>query len=298
MKLAFLISAHTSPANLARLVNSLPEGSEFFIHIDAKSDIKQFTECLSAPNVHYISQRFNVAWGSFIEVEYQMALIREAISYCRFDYLVTLSGLDYPLWSNERITEFFANANGKNFIQGIRMTSSDPASQVYRDFRFFSNRHWQGGSVGSMFRVALRKAVSAAGIHKSLTIHTDSKEYKLYKGAAWWAITFDLALHTLKEFNINRRLTDYFRTSFCPAETFVQTVAFNSRFANSCMLAEGNYQSLAALTPLTYIYYNPTIKILTEEDYDTLKASDKMFCRKTIIGTSDALMDMIDADRK
>ena len=38
-KLAFLISAHKDPVHLKRLIDSLPESSEFFIHIDAKSDM-------------------------------------------------------------------------------------------------------------------------------------------------------------------------------------------------------------------------------------------------------------------
>src|SRR3712207_8921128 len=39
-RLAFLISAHTDPQQLCRLVKSLPETAQFFIHVDAKSDIK------------------------------------------------------------------------------------------------------------------------------------------------------------------------------------------------------------------------------------------------------------------
>ena len=37
MTLAFLISAHTDPVHLARLVKSLPEDAAFFIHVDLKT---------------------------------------------------------------------------------------------------------------------------------------------------------------------------------------------------------------------------------------------------------------------
>ena len=43
MKLAFLISAHTDPEHLKRLILSLPEDAVFVVHIDAKSDISAFT---------------------------------------------------------------------------------------------------------------------------------------------------------------------------------------------------------------------------------------------------------------
>jgi hypothetical protein len=51
-------------------------------------------------------------------------------------------------------------------------------------------------------------------------------------------------------------------------------------------------------TPLTYIEYGEEIKILTEADYDAILKSGKMFCRKTITGRSDKLMDMIDEHRR
>jgi hypothetical protein len=63
------------------------------------------------------------------------------------------------------------------------------------------------------------------------------------------------------------------------------------------MIEEGKYQSLEAITPLTYIHYHPVIKILTEEDYPKIKESNKMFCRKVISKTSYKLMDLIDNDR-
>ena len=128
-KLAFLISAHKDPVHLKRLVDSLPDGSEFFIHIDAKSDIRPFTERIDQPNVHFIEHRVNVCWGSINEVEYQMELVRAALAAGSFDYLVTLSGMDYPVWSNSRIMEFFDKANGKIFLQGISMLHQGKLSQ-------------------------------------------------------------------------------------------------------------------------------------------------------------------------
>ena len=89
-----------------------------------------------------------------------------------------------------------------------------------------------------------------------------------------------------------------FKTSFGPDETFIQTLAFNSSFADRCILTKGNMPDFDNLTPLTYIYYHPIIKILNEEDYDTIINSEKMFCRKTITGKSDKLLNLIDKFRE
>lgn len=297
MKLSFLISAHTDAPHLRHLIESLPEGSEFFVHIDAKSDITPFIKELSRPDVHFISHRVNVVWGSINEVEYQMEMVREALR-CSPDYLITLSGMDYPVWSNKKIMDYFHSLNGCNVLQGLRITLSDPKNVNYREFRLLSTRQWRKGSMGSKFRVAMRKTASMLGIKKALSIKARGKHYDLYKGAAWWAITPQLAVKALYEWDENKKLRRYFSTSFCPAETFLQTVAFNSSFSDTCILTEGQFTTLQALTPLTFIDYSNGVLILNANDYDRIVASGKMFCRKTITGESDALMDMIDKKRK
>lgn len=299
MRLAFLISAHTDPLHLDRLIKSLPEESDFFIHVDAKSDLKIFEDRIRDDRVKFVLPRINVTWGSIKQVEYQMVLIKSALeSQNNYDYFVSMSGLDYPVWSNNKITNYFTTNKGKEYIQGICMTNQGKDARLYRQYRLLSQKPWAMGSLGSKFRVALRHIISFAGIVKPLTFKADGKEYQLYKGSSWWAITPDLAEYALKTWNSNSQYVRYFKTSFGPDETFIQTLAFNSSFADRCILTKGNMPDFDNLTPLTYIYYHPIIKILNEEDYDTIINSGKMFCRKTITGKSDKLLNLIDKFRE
>lgn len=300
MTLAFLISAHTDPEHLRRLIGSLPSGSLFYVHIDRKADIAPFVRLLGAnSSVTFLERRTDVVWGSINEVEYQMELIRSALGGPVVpDYLVSMSGMDYPLWSNGRMERFFSEAGGREFLQGISMDGQGRHAAIYTEYRLFGDRHWPAGSWGSRMRVALRMALKAAGVKKPLVFTASGRRHTLYKGAAWWAITPRLAAAALGAWDTDKALRRYFSTSFCPAETFLQTFAFNDdAFSQRCILTEGGYTSLAAVTPLTYIDYNPTVKILTKEDLPALVASGKMFCRKTVTGRSDSLMDMIDARR-
>lgn len=301
MRLAFLISAHTDAHHLARLVGSLPEEADFYVHIDRKSDIEPFQKLLGGdPRVVFLDRRTDVIWGSLNEAEYQMELIRAALDSGKpYAYLISMSGMDYPLWSNKRITAFFREAGGREILQGLRLTDDDPKSWQYRLYRPFSCRHWPNGSMRSKMRVATRHLLKWLGVRKPLRIEAGGKTYALYKGAAWWAITPRLARTVLREWDGNEVLKRYFRTSFCPAETFMQTVAFNNEyFAPRCILTEGPFTTLAAITPLTFIDYNPVVQVLTEKYYGQLIESDKMFCRKTMTGRSDRLMDMIDKRRQ
>lgn len=298
MTLAFLISAHTDPVHLARLVKSLPEDAAFFIHVDLKTDLTPFLPLAEDPRVHLLHRRINVVWGSIRQVEYQMELIREALSTGSFHHLIAISGLDYPLWSNTRIVEFFSHLGDRELLQGIRMTHQGTAAANYRRYRWLNAHPWKPGTMANQLRVALQWLIYGAGFRKPLSFRSQGVEYHLHKGASWWGISGELAAYVLHEWDTNKRLVNYFSTAFCPDETFIQTVAFNSRFASRCLLQEGRYTSLAALTPLTYIDYDPVIKVLTEEDWPVLQQSGKMFCRKAMTGTSDALLDRIDRERQ
>ena len=117
MRLAFLISAHTDPIHLRRMIGSLPPASVFIVHVDAKSKLNPFTDLITDPRVFFIQERTDVMWGSIGVVEAQMKMIRKALQLNQqepIDYLISLSGLDYPLWSNQRINDFFVRQPGKD----------------------------------------------------------------------------------------------------------------------------------------------------------------------------------------
>ena len=298
MKLAFLISAHTDAQQLLRLVNSLPSDSDKYIHIDLKADINSFSVVAAQDNVQIIKDRYNVMWGSFLQVDFQRALMKTALSSrVNYDYLITMSGLDYPLWSNERINRFFEQNKGKEFIQGVRVKDQGEDTKLYREYRFLNNHCWRYGTLKSKFRVAIRKTIYALGFRKPLSVMCDGTIYDLYKGSDWWAITGDLARLLMDFYESHPAFVRYFKNSFSPNETIWQTIAFHSEFADKCILSVGKIDGLEDLTPLTYIEYGDEIKVLTEEDFDKLIQSDKMFCRKVITGKGDKLMDMIDEFR-
>lgn len=300
MKIAYLIAAHNDAEHLARLVHSLQPQSEFFIHIDAAVPIEPFRQLLAgSANVHFCDQRIRVEWGNISQVNYQIALLE---SYFRMgidcDRLCFLSGLDYPLWSNRQMDNFWEQAGDREYIKGIDMTiQRDSITQGYRLYRPFMtlplhNRRWK-----TRICVLGRKVLSALRVRKPLTFCIAGRTYRLHKGSSWWCITPKLAAWMLNEIHAHPELRTYFTTSFGPDETLWQTLAFHSPYASKALLQEKPYTTLADLTPLHYIHYHPVIKILTEEDWDILQQCGKMFCRKTVTGRSDRLLELIDRKR-
>lgn len=82
MKIAYLISAHTDPIQLKRLVTALniENVTSFFIHIDKKVNIKTFTDLIFGNNIFFIKNRIKTNWGAFSQCKYQIALIEACLN--------------------------------------------------------------------------------------------------------------------------------------------------------------------------------------------------------------------------
>lgn len=299
MKIAYLISAHTDAPQLKRLIDALHKDADFYIHIDKKSDISKFTSLIHGDNIRFLEYGYNVRWGTIIEVYYQMALIQEMLdSAKKYDRVFFLSGMDYPLWSNERITQYLESLGDKEILMGVNMTHpATPTKQneLYTTARPFFNIPFLSNKTNERIGILCRKIKKALGMKKALILPNG---WTLYKGSAWMCITYGLAEKLANTFYDDHQVRKYFVDSFGSAETFIPTVAFNSEYKSRCIEYDGPYPGLDALTPMHFIDYEPVIKVMDETDYDRLMASDKMFTRKLTSGKSDELVKLIDNGRR
>lgn len=111
MKIAYLILAHTDPYQLKRLIQALSvEGQvSFYVHIDARKDLSVFKdEVSSLSNVYFLRERKKIYWAGYSICKAEKLLLKEALSSkTEFDRFVLLSGLDYPLWSNDKMFAYY-----------------------------------------------------------------------------------------------------------------------------------------------------------------------------------------------
>jgi hypothetical protein len=300
MKIAYLISAHTDAPQLARLIGALHKDAEFFVHIDKKSDIRHFKELISARNVHFIEKRTDIRWATFRQVEYQMALLKAAIEHpTHFDRIFTLSGLDYPLWSNERITQWLTEQGEREILQGYDMNTNLLNAQqrnLYTQYRPMISLF--GNYIDSKLSIILRKMLTMLDIRRKLSLNVKGKEWDLYKGSSWWCISEDLARYVVETYNRHPEIRRYFLNSFGPDECMIQTIAFNSEeWKQRCILTTGEYPGLHVLTPLHYIVYEPVIQVMQEKDLHDMMASGRMFARKFLSGQSEKVINEIEKTR-
>lgn len=298
-KIAYMISAYKDAAHLKRLINALDSDADFFVHVDGNVDIEPFRNAVGK-RAKFV-ERHRVSWGGWSQVEFQEELMNAVVdSGVAYDRVVCLSGLDYPLWSNAKIHQYFSQHAGEEFIMGMKLEDSMEPKQMAKVVQYhpFRDLEWSNLWLKNKAIVASRTILKLLPLRKKPTVEVAGKESPVYFGADYWALTLPCVKYVCNELKSNIRLQKYFKSSFIPSELCVQTIVFNSPFAPKAMKMAGPYKGLWALTPLHYINYGGGfIKILTEEDWPVLQDSGKMFCRKIATGISDALAERIDKER-
>lgn len=124
-KIAFLILAHTDKNQLKRLIKSLDYSNfDIYVHIDLKSSIILDDLVLKYSCLYIIKNRIDVEWGKISIVNATLVMYKEATKTFDYARYVTLSGLDYPLISNEIIYKTLIDSE-KEFISGHLVTGKE-----------------------------------------------------------------------------------------------------------------------------------------------------------------------------
>jgi hypothetical protein len=223
MKLAYLLFVYRNPKLIKRVVERLScEDSSFFVHVDGKSELRQF-DAIRTENVFFTHTRIPVYWAEFSGVEAILLLIRHALSAPqRYDYLVLMSGSEYPLRSREYIHNFFELNAGVEFITMVKMPSEKAGKPLSRinTWRFPSTRPCSRFA----FRLLAKVGLATRDYRKSFGALDP------YSGHTWWALSADACHYLLNFRDRDTKLARFFENAFAPEETYLQTILGNSPF--------------------------------------------------------------------
>lgn len=218
MKIAYLITAYNNYEQLKRLVDSLNDSKEnlFFIHIDQKSPMPS---CFNGYNNVSFVKRRKVWWGGWSHLDAILVLIRAALKV-NFDYYVLLSGVDYPVRPNS----FLYNKlkKGGEYINIIKGFQSHKSESRVKYFHFDSFDRRNKKSYRTKFFSFLEKKLRNFYIKKKYPFP------QIYHGSTWWALTHDTVVYIDKFIKENPGYAEFFKSSWCPEESFIPTILGNS----------------------------------------------------------------------
>jgi Core-2/I-Branching enzyme len=323
--IVYLILAHTAPTLLARLVNALDDSSvRFIIHVDAKADVDNFTYCLGTrENVRFLENRIDVLWGGYSMVEATLRLMEEASRDSpEFKYAVLLSGVHYPIKSNEYIREFFHKSSDE-YLQFAKTCEvgcehKTDAFCLY-DYKLFNPRtvFFRNKWVNMLAKIP-GKSVDILFSRIVSTVYKRKLPGGVipYTGSNWWALTNPCVRYILEYVKENPRYISFFRLSRQPDEAFFHTIICNAGFklANENIslaglggeaTSIGKYSRLCGLS-LTYTKCSKTgsPKVLDEDDFEEIRKElnffsyPQLFARKVESDSSAGLLQLIDSFRR
>ena len=129
VRLAYVILAHQLPEQLIRLVRRLDgPDTTFLVHVDRRADDAILAAAraeLAQPNVTFLP-RIRCHWGTWSIVEATLSGIRHAVhADVRFDYLMLMSGQDYPIKPRAEIETTLEQAEGRSFVHHVPLPKPD-----------------------------------------------------------------------------------------------------------------------------------------------------------------------------
>ena len=293
MNVAYIISAYKLPALLVRLVGRLDApGTSVWIHVDTKTSEPVY-RAMSEPladrtEVHFV-RRHPCYWGDFGHVQATLEGLRALIASRQpFDYVVLLTGQDYPITTNRQIATALRAANGH-----VLMHCMPIPNEHWTDggASRFENRHFRVGDrvlafPGTPFRSTPLNAAWSA-ITRALRLHRSFPAgMEPWGGSSYWMMPADCANYVDAWVRGNPEIVDFFRGVHVPDEMFFQSVVMNSP-----------YRDRVADDDLRYIDWRGGMdhpKVLTSADFDALMRSGKLFARKFDPGVDAGVLDRID----
>lgn len=224
MRVAYLFLAHDSPTLIGRAIARLrtPQ-SRFFIHIDAKADIRAFDWLWRDDDVQCLKDRVPVYWGEFSQVEAITRLIRAGLeSAGNYDYFVLLSGRDQPLRSGSYVEAFLEAHSGTEFMTVVSVPNEDAGKPLSRlnTIRYSSQK--------PILRFTFRVLAKFGLARRDYTKHV--KNLTPYSGSTWWTLSREACQYLVEFESKDATLGRFLRKSFAPDEAYFQTILGNSPF--------------------------------------------------------------------
>lgn len=319
-RVAYAILAHADQPQLLRLVRVLRTESptcSVVVHWDGSKeplDPRPFEEL---GNVHLIPDRVAVEWGGFSLVEATLRVIRAALERSDCEWIVLLSGHDYPLRPLADIESDLRRARPDAYIDVREVVPERPGLRWSRTRAGWLSRRYHFAYV-ALPRPGLRTAPAVsdllakvaflisklqplvmiwpmpAGARWRIGVRSPGASLGPGRphrwGSQWMTLSRRAADRVLQRLGEERRLVGHFKHTVIPDEAFFQTIICAER---DLTVVEDNrryekWTGKAASHP----------EVLGRGDLDAFLGSGKDFARKFSEVADPSVLDEIDRHRQ
>jgi hypothetical protein len=274
MRIAHLVLAHKNPKQLERLLKAMEHPAfDFFIHIDKKTDARAFAHLFNEQTIFPVQERTKIYWAGYGTIQATINGFRQILPK-DYNYINVISAQDFPIKSPDYIYQYIKERQRQEFMtcESVEDEWREAAMRVHQ----YHLINWRIPGRYRLERV----------INKILPKRKYPLPHKIVGRANWFTVTKDAALYLLNFIDSHPEIVRFFKYSWGADELIFSTVLYNSGFKER--LTDN----------LVYVDWSGSKtghpKILTVDDIERLKVSDKLFARKFDLDFDDSIISLLE----
>ena len=302
MKICYFIQTHKNPEQIYRLVRTIKRSSpaaQILIGHDFNSCYLDLSPLCDLSGIDLLKINFPIKRGNFSLIKpYLNAIDWLYKNNSEFDWLIYLSGQDYPTQPLHQMEEFLSRSSYDGFMRYWDIHSPEsPWGREKGHRRYFYHYYELPDKLARWLFVRKPKVERFLPIRLYPTYGSlvglparsvpFNEKFSCYGGRQWHSLSrkcIDFLRIFLEQ---NQFLPKYYQRTILPDESMIQTILVNSDLFNLCN-DDGRYISFAG---------NPAghPRTLTTQDYETIKSEKFFFARKFDLSEDAEVLDMLDA---
>ncbi|ARV57619.1 N-acetylglucosaminyltransferase [Nostocales cyanobacterium HT-58-2] len=304
MRVCYLIQSHKNLEQIYRLVSTIkkssPDSLVILSHNSSGSDldIARLNDMSGVQVFFGPGGRgdFSIVQGYFDAINY---LFSQNIN---FDWLINLSGQDYPTQPLSQIEKFLATTHYDGFLEYFQVFSQESHWSLREGHTRYCYKYTKNQLLGKIpewtkelltpiktvnyiqpfFRINL--AYGMVGIKNHTPFH---ENFICYGGSFFCTLSRKCIEYVYDFYKSNPEIIIYYRNVCVSDESFIQTILINSRLFNLCNDNKFYFDFSGSR------HGRP--RYLTTHDYPSLAQSHIHFARKFDINQDRKILDMLDS---
>jgi Core-2/I-Branching enzyme len=288
----YIVISHRNPEQVVRLVRVLREGpaSRVLVRHDPRWE-RLAPERLEAAGGEPIENGIKAKWGAWSYLKLIVSCLREAAARHDPDWVLVLSGQDYPLRPLADIEADLEASPADARLGSVRPVETE--RPVAGDDEFFLRCRYRHYARPRVFPSSLPGPIRSLAYARELpplvgVRRIEPAPLTLFASADW--LTLGRAgVRTVLDASADRRLTRHFRRVAVPSESFFASALL----ANPSLIVERDNRRYSS-----FAHGSPHPDTLTSDDYDRVLSSGADFARKFDAALDPHVLDLLDEHRR
>jgi len=298
MKVCYFIQSHKNPEQIYRLIRAIKKdssNSQVLVNHNFSVSNLDLRKVDNYSRIELLTRNKSIKRANSSILETYL----EAIDWLfdrgsDFDWLICLSGQDYPTQPISEIEKFLAQTDYDGFIRYHDLLSEKSAWHEKNIQRFFAqylqvpeSTAWllrkYSGKIQHYTPLIVKWRYSMVGLKTKTPF---DRNFKCYRGWYWNTLSRACIKFFIDYLNEYPEILRYYKRTIGPEESIVQTVLVNSKRFNLCNDDKRYYDF-----PLELGGYG---RVLTVKDYPNITNGSFHFARKFDIDIDSEILDLLD----